>query len=306
VGGGVRRWSSTAGMLGMVGLLIAGCVAAPAERSHADTGVEVVTSMSVLADFARQVGGEHVEVSSLVPMGGDPHAYEPTPSDARALRDADVVLGNGVGLEPWFDALIAGSGRDVVVLTERIAHLAFDDGDGEPDPHLWMVPPQAVAYVEAVAAALAEVDPDHAQAYAANAAAYVQRLEALDVELADTLSIVPPDRRVLVTSHDAYTYFAAHYGFEVDTVVGISTDEEPGAGTVQRLIDRVREQQVPTVFVETTVDPAVVERIAADAGAEVGAPLYGDSVGEPGSGAETYERMMRANVDALVAGLAGR
>jgi manganese/iron transport system substrate-binding protein len=132
----------------------------------------------------------------------------------------------------------------------------------------------------------------------------VERLEELDAELADELAQVPEAHRILVTPHDAYSYFADHYGFEVATVVGVSTEEEPSASQVQHLVDVVRETGVPTVFVESTVNPAVIERIAADAGVEVGAPLYGDSVGEPGSGADDYVGMMRANVAALVDGLA--
>ena len=290
---------------GLVVMLVAvGCAAQPAPEQRGDS-LDVVASMSVIADFAREVGGEHVEVTSLVPIGGDPHVHEPTPADARAIGDADLVLGNGVGLEPWFDALVAGSDREVVTVTEELASLVVDDGEGAPDPHLWMVPPLAAAYVERIAGELSRLDPDHAADYQANAAAYVERLEELDAELAAELARIPEDRRVLVTSHDAYGYFADHYGFEVAAVVGVSTEEEPSARRVQELVDLVRETGVPTIFVETTVNPAVVRRIAADAGVDVGAELYGDSVGEEGSGAEDYVGMLRANAAALVEGLGG-
>lgn len=310
-GAGPRPGAPRAARLGLVLLATAvlGCGGTRSDggaelQRGAGDGPRVVTSMSVIADFAAQVGGERVEVVSLVPVGGDPHVHEPTPSDARAVADADLVLGNGAGLEPWFDALVAGSDREVVTLTDRIADRVVDDGTGQPDPHLWMVPPYATEYVAEIAAELAELDPGHAEAYDANADAYIARLEQLDAELAGQLARIEPHRRVLVTSHDAYGYFAEHYGLEVDTVVGVSTEEDPGAGRVQELVDRVREQGVPTVFVESTVNPAVMERIAEDAGVETGAPLYGDSVGEPGSGAHDYEGMMRANVRALVEGLA--
>lgn len=304
-GDGRRRPRCAAGVL-VLALLAAGCAA----RSAADAGrskdepLDVVASMSIIADFAEQVGGDAVTVTSLVPIGADPHVHEPTPTDARAVADADLVLGNGVGLDPWFDALVDGSGREVVTVTEELSHRVVDDEDGEDDPHLWMVPSMAAAYVDRIAAELGELDPARAGTYRDNAAAYVERLERLDEELASRLERIPEDHRVLVTSHDAYSYFADHYGFEVETVVGISTEEEPSASRVQRLVDTVRAADVPTLFVESTVNPAVIERIAADAGVEVGAPLYGDSVGEPGSGADDYVGMMRANVAALVDGLA--
>jgi ABC-type Zn uptake system ZnuABC Zn-binding protein ZnuA len=297
----LTRWAPPAAFAALLALLVSACAATPAERDR-DT-LRVVTSMSVIADFARQVGGEHVEVVSLVPTGADPHTHEPTPADARAVADADLVLANGAGLEPWFDAL-ADADREVVRLTEDLRGRVRADGDGEPDPHLWMVPELATAYVDALAEALAEADPRRAAEYRANAAAFAGELRELDEELAAALAAIPPARRVLVTPHDAYAYFADAYDLEVATVVGVSTEEEPSAAAVQRVIDEVRARQVPTVFVEATVNRAVIDRVAADAGVEVGRPLYGDSVGEPGSGAETYVDMMRANVDALVDGLA--
>lgn len=283
--------------------LTGACAAQSTAGGEDDDRPGVVASMSIIADFAEQVGGERVTVRSLVPVGADPHVHEPRPSDARAVAGADLVLGNGVGLEPWFDQLLDPAGRDAVRVTEELAHLVVDDEEGQPDPHLWMVPTMAAAYAERIAEALGELDPDHAEAYAANAAAYAEQLAALDAELADALEAVPPERRTLVTSHDAYSYFADHYGFEVESVVGVTTDEQPSAARVQQLVDRIREQDVPTIFVETTVNPAVIERIAGDAGVEVGRPLYGDSVGEPGSGADDYVGMMRHNVAAIVDGL---
>ncbi len=285
--------------------LVMGLAAGCAGQSSAEDGhLSVVTSMSIIADFTEQVGGDLVEVRSLVPVGGDPHVHEPTPSDARAIDDADLVIGNGVGLEPWFDALVDGSGRDLVALADRLSEVVIDDDEGEPDPHLWMVPPLAAAYVETIAAELAELDPDNAPVYSDNAEAYVERLQQLDRELTDELAVIDEEHRILVTPHDAYSYFADHYDFEVATLVGVSTEEEPSAARAQQLVDHIRAQEVPTIFVESTVNPAVIERIARDAGVEVGDPLYGDSVGDEGSGADDYHGMMRANVQALVEGLA--
>ncbi len=288
---------------GLVLLLAAGACASSSAGGADDERLRVVASMSVIADFAREVGGDHVEVTSLVPVGADPHVHEPTPADARAVDEADLVLGNGVGLEPWFDSLVAGSDQQVITVTEELEGLVVDDEDGEPDPHLWMVPPLAAAYVERIAEELVALEPDLAEDVEAHAQRYVARLARLDDEIAETIAEVPEERRVLVTSHDAYSYFADHYDLEVATVVGVSTEEEPSAARVQRLVDLVRDAEVPTIFVETTVNPAVIRRVADDAGVEIGDPLYGDSVGEEGSGADDYVGMMRANAEALAAGL---
>lgn len=292
----------TAIAAGLLATMAAGCGA----TSRAETeGLDVVTSMSVLADFAQNVAGEHAEVTSLVPVGGDPHVYEPVPSDSRRITDADVVLHNGLGLEPWFASLVSGSGREAVAVADALPAAAVDS-KGRPDPHLWMVPPQAAAYVDVIADALAAADPDHADDYARNAEAYKAELEELDAEVAATLAAIPAPNRTLVTSHDAYSYFADHYDLEVvGSVVGFTTEEEPSAGTVSRLVDQITAHGVPTIFVETTVNPDVIERIARDAGVAVGRPLYGDSLGEEGSGADTYAGMLRANADALAEGLAG-
>ena len=288
-------------LLGVALLVLASC---DASRSASGERFAVVVSMSIIADLASAVAGGDAEITTLVPIGGDPHVYEPTPSDARALQDADLVVMNGAGLEPWLPSLLPGD-VELVDLMARVDLPLVSDEDGEPDPHLWMVPTNAIRYVEAMAEAFAEADPDRAAAYQRRAAEYAEELRDLDDELRAALDVIPPSNRKLVTSHDAYSYFADHYGIEVlGSVVGISTEEEPSAGVVARLIDEVRRTQVPTIFVESTVDPRVVERIAAEAGVEVGEPLYGDSVGEPGSGAETYQDMLRANVESLVNGLA--
>lgn len=282
---------------------IAGCGSSATAEPSGDDRLTVVATFSVIADLASSVAGDRADVTSLVPVGGDPHTFEPRPSDVNALARADVVLDNGLGLSPWFDAVSNRVGGELVVLSDGISEQAVADG-GKVDPHLWMVPEYAAAYVDVVEQALTAADPDGAADYAANADAARTELAALDDELAARFDTLPDDRRQLVTSHDAYSYFAERYGLEViGSPVGVSTEEQPGAGTVAELIDLVRSERVPTIFVESTVNPDVIERIAADAGVEVGEPLYGDSVGEPGSGAEGYAGMLRANTEAIVSGL---
>ena len=277
-------------------------VVMPDERHARD--LHVVVSTSVLADLVRQVAGPGLTVTSLVPLGGDPHVYEATPADARAIQDADLLFGNGAGLEPWFTTLVAGRGRTAVMLADVLADAVVVDVDGRPDPHLWMVPTMAARYVERIAEELARLDPEQAKAYHDASRLAGERFAELDAELRRELERIPAGRRVIVTTHDAYAYFAAHYGLEVAAIVGVSTDEEPSAARVRQLVALVRERDIPTLFAESSVNPAVLHRIAQDAGVTLGRDLYGDSLGPPGSGAEDYVAMLRWNVAALVAGLA--
>jgi ABC-type Zn uptake system ZnuABC Zn-binding protein ZnuA len=302
----VGEWRSAPAALLLFLLLLAGCAAdSPAEAGPGER-LTVASTMSVFSDFAEAVGGDRVRVETLVPVGGDPHTYEPRPSDAARIAEADVVLDNGLGLSPWFEPLSSNVQGDLVVLTDGIVEEVHEAG-GIIDPHLWMVPPLvADGYVTAIEDAFAAADPDGAEAYRVNAERYRADLADLDAELAQRIADLPEHRRKLVTSHDAYRYFAEHYGLTVvGTVIGVTTEEEPSAQAVSRLVDQVRKEQVPAIFVETTVNPGLIEQVARDTGVEVGDPLYGDSVGEPGSGAEDYVGMMRANVDAIMSALGG-
>lgn len=263
--------------------------------------------MSVFADFAEQVGGDNVTVTTIVPVGGDPHTYEPTPSDAVLLSDADIVLDNGLGLSPWFEPLRTNITGRLVVLTDDIAEQAKQDS-GKLDPHMWMVPDLVNrGYVTAIETALAEADPERADEYAANADRYRRVIDDLDRRIGDAVATIPPSQRKIVTSHDAYSYFADAYGLEVvGTILGVTTEEEPSAQAVGALIDDIRSEGVPAVFFETTVNPGLAERVARDAGVALADPLYGDSVGEPGSGAADYIGMMEANVRSIVSALGGQ
>lgn len=288
--------------------LTAGCreMSAPAAGAEEDGALVVVSTMSVFSDFAEAVGGDLVTIDTLVEIGGDPHTFEPRPEDSAAITDADVVLDNGLGLSPWFEALAGNVEGDLVVLTDGLAERAVEE-QGVIDPHMWMVPEYVQeGYLTAIEDAFAAADPDNADTYASNADAYSETLGTLDAELEERFATIPADQRKLVTSHDAYSYFADRYGLEVTgTVIGVSTEEEPSADAIARVVDAVRDEGVPTIFLETTVNPDLTERVAQDAGVEVGQPLYGDSLGEEGSGAEDYLGMMRANADAIVTGLGG-
>ncbi|MEX2533190.1 MAG: zinc ABC transporter substrate-binding protein [Nitriliruptoraceae bacterium] len=277
------------------------CSQTPTEEDTAR--LTVVTSTTVLADFALNVVDDAVTVVSVVPFDTDPHVYEPTPADARLIANADVIIANGANLEPWFAALSRQArGTVVFVSEERAWPLQFED-DGDPDPHLWMVPVFAADYVTVIAETLAVYDPEHAAVYRQRAEAYRQTLFALDDELRDVFAVLPDDRRTLVTSHDAFGYFGRHYGFEVASLYGVSTETQPSARQVQTLIDLLRRESIPTIFVETTVNQLLLTRIAIDAQVAIGTPLYGDALGPPGSVADSYVAMMRHNVKAIIDGL---
>jgi len=296
-------------VLAVVALLCSGCGWPQARARALDDGRPlVVTTISILADLTREVAGDHVVVESLVEIGGDPHTYEPVPSDAGKISDADLILRNGPGLEHWLDTLIDASSvpRPVTTVTDGIQPLTIAGAGSDPDPHLWMDPVAVRRYVDTISSALSDLDPAHAEDFRRNARRYRQRLDRLDEFVAVQLSTIPAEQRRLVTTHDAFRYFGQRYGLEVaGTIWSVSTEREPSATEVATLVDTVRSQGVPAVFVETTINPDLMQQVARDAGVAVGPPLYGDSLGEPGSGADTYLGMMRANTAALVTGLGG-
>jgi ABC-type Zn uptake system ZnuABC Zn-binding protein ZnuA len=295
-------------LMAAVLLLCAGCGAASA-RAAALGGDRplVITTISILGDFTRHIAGEHVTVESVVGIGGDPHVFEPRPSDAAKISEADLVLRNGLGLEHWLDTLIEASGRTgpVVTVTEGLQPAASADGK-DPDPHMWMDPVLAGEYVDRIAEALADLDPAHRADFERNARSYRRLLDDLHDRTRARIDTVPVAQRRLVTTHDAFRYFGDRYGLEVvGTIWNVSTEREPSATEIAGLVDDVRAQGVVAVFVETTVNPDLMRQVARDAGVAVGRPLYGDSLGAPGSGADTYVRMMDENTRALVEGLGG-
>ena len=269
--------------------------------THTATTVDVVAEFSILADFAEAVGGDRVRVTTLVPLGGDPHVHEPRPDDARRVADADLVLEHGLGLSPWMNSLTQNANGHVITVAESVVDHAVVDDHGEVDPHLWMAPPHAAQYVLTIRDALVRLDAASRDDYHRNAEAYLRQLDAVDEDLRATFVAVPHDRRLLVTPHDAYRYFAAHFELEVlGTLVGITSEEEPSAQRMREVVDAVRRTEVPAVFIESTVPPRQIERVASEAGVEVAGPLYGDSVGEPGSDASDYLGMMRWNAEVIV------
>lgn len=273
--------------------------------------VKVVASFSILADLIAQIGGKEVAITTLVGPDGDAHVYEPKPIDARALADADLVIFNGLGFEPWARKLVKASGHKekIVEASAGIAPRAMEEEDRDhghkhgkvKDPHAWQSLANGRTYVANIAAALAKAAPDRAGYFNANAAAYDQRLAELDDWVKAELARIPRSERKIITSHDAFGYFARAYGVDMLAPVGISTEAEASPKDIARLVRQMKAQNVRAVFVENMSDPRMVTQIARDADGVVGGTLYADALSSANGPAPTYEAMFRHNVGMLLA-----
>lgn len=295
--------------------LIAASALVPA-RAVAQDRLPVVASVSILGDLVARVGGDRVAVTVLVGPDGDAHVFQPSPADARAVAGARAVVVNGLGFEPWLDRLIeaAGYAGPVIVASRDVTPLALargeaDDPDhaaddhGPADPHAWQDVANARLYVAAIAEGLAAADPGGAATYRANAAAYGAELDALDAAIRAAVAALPPDRRRIVTSHDAFAYFARAYGVTFVAPQGMSTEAEASAADVAALIAQVRAEGTPALFLENVSDPRLLDRIAAETGAAIGGTLYSDALSGPEGPAASYLAMMRHNIATLTAAL---
>ncbi|MGB9870350.1 MAG: metal ABC transporter substrate-binding protein [Anaerolineae bacterium] len=274
--------------------------------------LRVVATTTLVGDVVARVGGDAIDLTVLLPPGADPHTYEPTPADLKAVARSHVLFINGLGLEEFLERTLrnVGGDRPVVSLSAGIQprveteeHEQEEHAHGPVDPHVWLDVRNGMVWVENARVALSALDPAHAAQYAANAAAYRQELEALDTWIQEQVARVPPERRKLVVNHPAFGYFADRYGFEqVAAVYPVSPGAEPSAKEIADLEATIRALGVPAIFAESTVNPALARRVAQDTGAQV-VVLYTGSLGGPGSGAESYVAMMRYNVTAMVEAL---
>ena len=294
--------------------------------SWAADKLKVVTSFTVLGDMVRNIGGEHVALTTLVGPDGDAHVFDPPPADARALAQADLVIVNGLGFEGWIDRLVKASGYKgpLVVASDGIDALKAEEdhghghGDahgsdeksekhddhhhhheGEFDPHAWQDLANGRLYVANIARALAAADTAHADDYRRRAEAYGRELAALDRDIRSRLDAVPADRRKVITSHDAFQYFGRAYGIDFHAPVGLSTEDEPSAGEVAALIRQMRDEGIRVLFVDNISDPRLVQQLAREADAVVGGTLYSDSLSGSTGPAPTYIDMFRHNVSEI-------
>ena len=265
----------------------------------------VATTMQV-ADLVRAVGGDRVEVRGLVRQGADPHDYEPRPSDARAVAEAAIVFRSGGEVDEWLDDVLANAGEDVpeVNLIESVRTI---EGDGETDPHWWQDPRNALLAVEAIRDGLAEADPEGRAGYERNAAAYGDRLRELDRSIAACIERVPAEQRKLITTHDAFGYFARRYDIEVvgALIPSLSTQAQPSAKDTLELVEQIEREGARAIFPESALNPKLEEAVAREADAEVGDALWADSLGPEGSDGETYVKALASDAAALVDGFSG-
>lgn len=305
--------------------------------------VKVVASFSILADMTREIGGDTVEVQALVGPDGDAHVFQPSPADTRKIADADLVVMNGLGFEGWMPRLVEASGYSggtVVASTgvtelnsqehdEEDAHEAHDQehahdhehghdhaqddatehaghDHGSIDPHAWQDLSNGVVYARNIADGLAQADPANADGYRQRAAAYISKMQALDAEVKAELATIPQERRKVVTSHDAFGYFARAYGVEFIAPEGVSTESEASAADVAAIISQIKAENITGVFVESITNSRLIEQIARETDAHVGGTLYSDALSDAAGPAPTYLDMFRSNtrkiLDALKLG----
>jgi zinc/manganese transport system substrate-binding protein len=277
-------------------------LAAIASPARADDRLKVVASFSILGDFVKNVGGDRVEVTTLVGPNGDIHVYTPAPADARKIADARLVVINGLGLEGWLPRLVQSSGSKAVIVTASDGIVPLKSGSAA-DPHAWQSVANAKIYVSNIRDALVAADPADAASFRANADAYLARLDQLDREVRQSMAQIPPAHRKVISTHGAFGYFAAAYGIEFIAPLGVSTDSEPSARDIADIIRQVRVAKIPAVFIENISDPRLIQRISAETGAGIGGTLYSDSLtGEKGD-APTYIDMVRHNIKALTQAL---
>ena len=287
----------------VVAAIVAACAGGAESPPSSESRLTVVATTTVFADIVHNVGGDRVSVGSIIPAGVGPEDYEPKPDDAKQLAGADLIVSNGVGLDDFLDKLLQASGE------EQATRLVLGDGiptisvDGEPNPHFWLDPSLVAGhYVPAIAAALSRLDPAGAQTYAADAASYTTQLEALDAANKAAFARIPAANRKLVTFHDAFPYFAAHYGFELIGVILPNVGQEPSASQLAELVAKVKAAHVKAVFSEAQFNAKLAHTLAEEAGiTNVVTTLYNDTVGPPPS--DTYLKMMAWNADQIVQSL---
>jgi zinc/manganese transport system substrate-binding protein len=290
-------------------IAIAGVLLALASPVAAQEKLPVVASFSILGDIVQNVGGDRVAVKSLVGPNSDAHVYSPSPADAKTLADAKIVFTNGLGFEGWIGRLIKSSNTKApnVVASKGVKPRKLADAHGhshgDGDPHAWQSVPNVKLYVANVRDGLVAADPAGKAAYEANAAAYLARLDVLDKEIREAISRIPADRRKIITTHDAFGYFRDAYGVDFIAPQGVSTESEASARDVARIIQQIRKQKIPAIFLENVSDPRLLKRIGDETGAKIGGTLYSDALTDEKGDAPTYIDLMRHNIRTLSAAL---
>jgi ABC-type Zn uptake system ZnuABC Zn-binding protein ZnuA len=291
-------------------LLLSLSACQPASAPAASTGLKVIAAESFLADIVQNVAGDRAQVSSLIPIGVDPHSFEMTPKDVASLSQADIIVLNGMGLESWLDKTVTADSQAKLILnasdglkvrTPNATELV----DEPQDPHFWMDPTRVIGYARNIRDGLSRVDPDGKTDYEKNADAYIAKLTELDGWISSQVSQIPAEKRLLVTNHETFGYYADRYGFTITGTIipGISTDSTPTAQQMAALIDQIRATKTPAIFLETGVNPDLADQIAQETGAKVITDLYTHSITASYGPAPTYIAMLRYDTAQIVAAL---
>ena len=265
----------------------------------------VISTASMINDMAKNIGGEHFRYDVIVPIGGDPHIYEPTPRDARICHDAQLILKNGLTFEGWLDKLIDNSGTkaQAITVTKGIAVISSQQYANATDPHAWMDASNGLIYAQNIRNAMIDLLPSAENTFRTNYEAYKTQIESADQYIYRKIQAIPEGKRILITSHDAFQYFGRRYGIQLEAVMGTSTDAEVQTSDIKRLGEVINSTMVPAVFVESTINPRLLEQIAEDNDVAVGGKLYADSLSDEEGPAGTYLKMLRYNADTIFEGL---
>ncbi|MFY7804382.1 MAG: metal ABC transporter substrate-binding protein [Limnoraphis robusta] len=303
----VFRWT-TAGIL--LGTLLGSCTQNTTNSPNTDK-LQVVSTSTIIADLTETIGGDEIEHQGILEAGADPHVYEPVPQDSIAFEKADLIFYNGYNLEPGLIKLMnaAGVGAKKVAVGEIASPLEMEyQGRTEPDPHVWGNVENVIIMVNTIRDNLIEISPEDREIFTKNAAKLTQELQQLDSWIEQQIATIPENQRKLVTTHDAFQYYARAYGLEITgTLIGISTEEQPSAQTVSKLADSIRKSKVPAIFAETTINPKLITTVAEEAGVKLAEnELYSDSIGAPGSDGDSYIKMLVSNTETIVNALGGK
>lgn len=307
----VAQVGRVAALAVVLGLWVVGC-----RQTTSGTGTteddkpNVVATSTLIADWTDQIAGDEIDLTDILQPGADPHIYEPTPQDSRAFEEADLILYNGYNLEPGLIKLMEATGANARKLPvgEVVQPLQLEkEGRSVPDPHVWGSVENSIAMVETIRDALIELSPEDEATFRANADRYTAELTQLHTWIQQQTATIPTNQRQLVTTHDAFQYYANAYGLNVvGTLIGISTEEQPSAQTVQKLVNTIQGLGVPAIFAETTINPRLITTVAEEADIKLASQqLYSDSIGAPGSEGDSYLKMMVANTKAIVENLGG-
>ena len=299
--------------VGIISLLIlAGCGTKSDESSATKDSkkVEIVATNSIIADMVKEVGKNKVSVHSIVPVGTDPHEYEPLPEDTKKASEADVVFYNGLNLETgngWFDKLMETANKkedkDYFAVSKEVEPIHLTSNSKQEDPHAWLDISNGILYVKQIQSVLSEKDPDNQTSYKKNAEAYIKKLEELDKSAKEEFADIPSEKKLLVTSEGAFKYFSKAYDLTAAYIWEINTESQGTPDQMKQIVEKVRDSKVPSLFVETSVDKRSMERLSKEVDLPIYSDLYTDSLAKKGESGDSYYKMMKWNLDKIHEGL---